>query len=530
MNNKLGVIVFAFFVLGCMAPSGIAFATNEHSDRGRSVADWEKYVVKETRDYQQDEDREYKHLEKIRIQIEKRLAKQRAGLCTHLKYIEKKYHIDLTLPAFCGDVMPPTAPTLTFTATPTTVTLGATSTLAWSSTNATACVASVGWTGAKGLSGTQGVAPSATTTYTLACNGGGGTTTKSVVVGVTNTPTPPPPVVPTVDLVVASSTLTQGASTTLNWTSVNATSCVAGNGWLGARATTGSEVVSPTATTTYELTCSNASATSTDSVVVGVVVPVVTPPTVPTVDLAAQPTSVSAGGTSTLSWTTTNATTCSASGAGDWTGTKGLSDSAVVTVAATTTYTLTCGNGGATTTDTVQVGVTPVPVPVLGKVVVSEVVYDLDATHGSEGDNEWVEIYNGTNASVDLAGWKVKDGVATDTIATSSPFVVPAGGYAILVSTSTTAGFWSFAPAALVINLNSNGGIGNGLADGGDVVRLLNPSNVEQDAVSWEGNTSAFTPSGITAPAGSSIARVPVTTDTDTVGDWVVLGTPTPGS
>jgi Lamin Tail Domain len=613
MSNQQGMLVLGLFMVGLCVPSAMALATDGHGrDRGR--ADLYTHVAQEVKAYEREDARAHKQLERTRMQVESQLKKRRTDLCAYLMYLEKKYRIDLTLPDFCG-VASTTVPTLTFVAVPNQVVPGATTTLTWSSTNAATCSASGGWLGAKGVSGSQVVSLSATTTYTLLCSGAGGTTTKSVVVGITSTPSTPP-LVPTVDLVAASTTLTQGASTTLSWvtthaescvagggwsgarattgtqsitpsatttytltcanaagtattsdsvsvgvvsgfvppptptvdlavesssitqgsstvltwTSTNATSCIAGNGWSGAKGVTGSESITPTATTTYAITCTNVSGTSTDSVTVGVVVPSVVPPAVPTVDLTAVPIEVGAGGTSTLSWTTTDATTCSASGAGDWTGSKGLSGSQVVTVSATTTYILVCGNGGATTTDTVQVGVVSTPAPVLGKVVVSEVVYDLDGTHGSEGDNEWIEIYNGTNASVDLGGWKLRDGVATDTIATTSPLVVPAGGYAIVVSTSSTAGFWSFAPAALVINLNSANGIGNGLADGGDVLRLLNPSNVEQDAVSWEGNTVAFTPSGITAPAGSSIARVPVTNDTDTVADWTVLATPTPGS
>jgi hypothetical protein len=68
----------------------------------------------------------------------------------------------------------------------------------------------------------------------------------------------------------------------------------------------------------------------------------------PTVTLTASPTSVPAGGLTTLSWTTTNATTCTGSG-GAFAGPQatGSNMSLSVAVAATTTYTLTCtGPGG----------------------------------------------------------------------------------------------------------------------------------------------------------------------------------------
>ena len=79
---------------------------------------------------------------------------------------------------------PTTTPTLSFTATPGSITSGQSSTLSWSSTNATSCTASGGWTGAKSVSGSQVVSPSATTTYTLSCSGAGGSVTQSATVTV----------------------------------------------------------------------------------------------------------------------------------------------------------------------------------------------------------------------------------------------------------------------------------------------------------------------------------------------------------
>lgn len=344
-------------------------------------------------------------------------------------------------------------------------------------------------------------------------------------------PPPPPPVLPlpTVDLVATPLSVTTGSTSTLTWNTTNATYCLATGGWTGTKATTGTSEVTVNATTTYTLACGNATGTTTDSVEVVVTpVPVVLPP-LPTVDLNAVPLSVTASGTSTLSWSTTNAAYCLATGG--WTGARAVSGATEVTVTATTTYTLACGNATGTTTDSVEVVVTPVPVvvPVLGKVVLSEVIYDLATTgQGSESANEWIELYNGTNAPVDIAGWKIKDGNSTSTIATSTPYIVPAGGYAVVVASTTTAGFWTIGPAVTVAQITGKE-FGNGLTNGSDVVQLYNSSNVLIDAMGWGGNLVAFDSTGLTAPAGSSLARVPVTTDTDTKNDWVVLAVPTPG-
>lgn len=80
---------------------------------------------------------------------------------------------------------PPPAPTVSLTATPAAIIAGASSALGWSSTNATACTASGGWTGAKATSGSQSVTPAVTATYTLACTGAGGSASASATVTVT---------------------------------------------------------------------------------------------------------------------------------------------------------------------------------------------------------------------------------------------------------------------------------------------------------------------------------------------------------
>jgi hypothetical protein len=61
---------------------------------------------------------------------------------------------------------------------------GGSSTLTWSATAATSCVASGQWTGSRAVSGTQSVGPiNVESTYTLTCNGPGGSVNRSVTVG-----------------------------------------------------------------------------------------------------------------------------------------------------------------------------------------------------------------------------------------------------------------------------------------------------------------------------------------------------------
>jgi hypothetical protein len=67
-------------------------------------------------------------------------------------------------------------PTVTLTPAATTVTSGEAVVLSWSSTNATTCTASGGWSGAEPISGSMVSLPAITqdTTYTLSCTGSGG--------------------------------------------------------------------------------------------------------------------------------------------------------------------------------------------------------------------------------------------------------------------------------------------------------------------------------------------------------------------
>jgi hypothetical protein len=77
----------------------------------------------------------------------------------------------------------PPAPVVTLTANPTSVASGTTTTLTWSSTTASSCVASDAWTGAKATSGSQVTAAlTVDGKFTLTCTGPGGSTAASVTV------------------------------------------------------------------------------------------------------------------------------------------------------------------------------------------------------------------------------------------------------------------------------------------------------------------------------------------------------------
>jgi len=81
------------------------------------------------------------------------------------------------------------APTLTLSASPTSVSSGQSSTISWSSNNASSCSASGSWNGSKSLSGTELQSNLAVSgSYTLTCTGTGGSTTQSVSIAVSTSP------------------------------------------------------------------------------------------------------------------------------------------------------------------------------------------------------------------------------------------------------------------------------------------------------------------------------------------------------
>jgi len=108
---------------------------------------------------------------------------------------------------------------------------------------------------------------------------------------------------PTVTFAASPTTITVGATATLTWTSANAASATINNG-VGAVALAGSTTVTPTQTTTYIITASG-SGTQTATAQATVTV---TARGVTTATISADPTSIVAGQSSTLTVVATNST------------------------------------------------------------------------------------------------------------------------------------------------------------------------------------------------------------------------------
>jgi kexin len=146
---------------------------------------------------------------------------------------------------------------LSFTATPSRVAPGDSVQLAWTSSNAAACLLS--GVGEVPASSATLVNPTTTTTYELYCNGARATAVVTVTARATITRFDATPAEVAPDTVVE-----------LTWASEGAESCALTPGF-GAVDLTGSRIVVPTQTTTYELTCTGGGATATKTVTVTVV-------------------------------------------------------------------------------------------------------------------------------------------------------------------------------------------------------------------------------------------------------------------
>jgi hypothetical protein len=81
--------------------------------------------------------------------------------------------------------------------------------------------------------------------------------------------------------------------------------------------------------------------------------------TPPTVTFTSSASSVSAGGTVTLTWSSQNAVSCTASGGTGWTGSQMTSGTLAVVVSAAETLTLSCTGAGGTVAQSVTLAVTP---------------------------------------------------------------------------------------------------------------------------------------------------------------------------
>jgi hypothetical protein len=258
---------------------------------------------------------------------------------------------------------PAPTPTLSLSAADPEVPAGDSTTLTWHATDADTCVAGDAWAGSFGPDGSQLVGPlDATSTFSLSCSGAGGSVEASAVVTVTEpAPAPAPAPTPTLSFSTSDPEVLAGDSTTLTWHATDADTCVAGDAWAGSFGPDGSQLVGPLdATSTFSLSCSGAGGSVDASVMVSVTEPAPAPTPAPTVALSASATEIAGGGSTTLTWSSTDADQCTAGGG--WSGTFGPSGTqSVGGITSSTSFSLTCTGSGGSASDSTSVTVVPAP-------------------------------------------------------------------------------------------------------------------------------------------------------------------------
>ncbi len=212
-----------------------------------------------------------------------------------------------------------------FDVNPANITSGQTTTLSWTVTGAKTVTIDQG-IGSVDSSGTKTVSPMATMSYTLTASDG--TNNTKVTVNVTVKPATgssagqsntggasagaSSPNTPVINAFTANPTIIDsGGLSTLQWNISGATS-VSINPTIGAVDTAGTIPVTPTASTAYTLTATNASGSTTGTV--KVMVPTDNSTLLPVVlDFSAQPPVLNANDTSTISWSVYGAKTITVS-------------------------------------------------------------------------------------------------------------------------------------------------------------------------------------------------------------------------
>lgn len=196
-------------------------------------------------------------------------------------------------------------PRVVLTLDPAQVPLGESTTLTWSSTGADTCEArGEPWSGSRPTSGTEQWSSDVPhrPVFQLACTGDGVARGKSVelIVG---------EVFP-VEMSITPEAIADDQSATLTWSAPDATTCQASGAWSGEVAPSGSRVVSHPyvhGAHTYALSCSSATGTGRASATVQA------QPS-PGVSIDISPLGITAGETTTITWVSTNAVRCWASG------------------------------------------------------------------------------------------------------------------------------------------------------------------------------------------------------------------------
>jgi len=201
-------------------------------------------------------------------------------------------------------------PVVNVSASPSSVKVGQSSLLSWSSTNANRCVLKYGSSEENiSVKGTKTITPSQTTTYLVWCvnDPGTGKDGPAASDNATVSVSAVTPSTPTVSFQASPVTIGAVQSSVLSWSTSNANRCVLQYGSSEENvAVNGSKTVSPSQTTSYRLWCVNDPGTGKDGPSAEKTISVAV--TTPSCSLTTNKSSYQLGESITVSWTSQNAT------------------------------------------------------------------------------------------------------------------------------------------------------------------------------------------------------------------------------
>ena len=152
-----------------------------------------------------------------------------------------------------------------------------------------------------------------------------------------------------------------------------------------------------------------------------------------------------------------------------------------------------------------------------GNILFTEIFYD---TPGDENVEEWVELYNNSDFTVNIGGWTIIDnnGTGASIVIPAGETIEPGTFYTIARDSGGFTALYGY-EADLYGNLPF-------LNNSGETLILYDPNGNVKDFVAWEGGASAGIPDGWGstsqpwASSGNTIVREDYTVDTDTYQDW----------
>jgi hypothetical protein len=310
------------------------------------------------------------------------------------------------------------APALSLDISASEITEGGSVTLTWASHLASSCVAGGDWSGNKGISGREVIDNiTVDSQFTISCNSPEGQISDYATVRVVEQPQSP-----VLDFTASATQIMQGDSLVLQWTALNADSCTASGDWFGSLATSGSEQIDNLQQDSlFILECSGSGGSVRQTVTVDVQPP---EPVAPSLNFSISQSSVAYGGSVTLSWSSSEADSCVASGG--WSGSKSLTGNQVIdNLTADSSFSLECSGAGGTVSR--QVSVT------------------VSAQQGNgTATLSWTPPTENTDNSAltDLAGFKIYYGTAPGSY--SETIDVPSAGITSHVVENLGAGTWYF--------------------------------------------------------------------------------------